>query len=70
MELPAEFVATFCTKIDYGCDQDRRYGRRLASVMPDPRENGFWRETFREHHAAGDDTPAFAFVTLERANAA
>jgi glycosyltransferase involved in cell wall biosynthesis len=36
--LPAEFVATFCTKIDYGCDQDRRYGPRLASVMPDPRE--------------------------------
>ena len=32
------YVATFCTKIDYGCDQDRRYGRRLASVMPDPRE--------------------------------
>ncbi len=31
-------VATFCTKIDYGCDQDRRYGRRLVSVMPDPRE--------------------------------
>ena len=31
-------VATFCTKIDYGCDQDRRYGRRLASVVPDPRE--------------------------------
>lgn len=36
--LPAGYVATFCTKIDYGCDQDRRYGRRLASVMPDPRE--------------------------------
>lgn len=36
--LPADYVATFCTKIDYGCDQDRRYGRRLVSVMPDPRE--------------------------------
>ena len=36
--LPDDYVATFCTKIDYGCDQDRRYGRRLASVMPDPRE--------------------------------
>ena len=36
--LPPGYVATFCTKIDYGCDQDRRYGRRLASVMPDPRE--------------------------------
>ena len=36
--LPAGYVATFCTKIDVGCDQDRRYGRRLASVMPDPRE--------------------------------
>lgn len=36
--LPPGHVATFCTKIDYGCDQDRRYGRRLVSVMPDPRE--------------------------------
>jgi glycosyltransferase involved in cell wall biosynthesis len=36
--LAPEYVATFCTKIDYGCDQDRRYGPRLASVMPDPRE--------------------------------
>jgi glycosyltransferase involved in cell wall biosynthesis len=36
--LDPGYVATFCTKIDYGCDQDRRYGRRLASCMPDPRE--------------------------------
>ena len=36
--LGPDYLATFCTKIDYGCDQDRRYGRRLASVMPDPRE--------------------------------
>ncbi len=26
-----------------------------------------WRETFREEHAASGDTPAYAFVTLERA---
>ena len=36
--LPADYVATFCTKIDYGCDQNRRYGNRLVSCMPDPRE--------------------------------
>jgi glycosyltransferase involved in cell wall biosynthesis len=36
--LPQGYVATFCTKIDYGCDQNRRYGRRLVSCMPDPRE--------------------------------
>jgi dihydrofolate reductase len=37
------------------------------TVMADPREKGEWRETAREHHAADGDTPAFAFVTLERA---
>jgi glycosyltransferase involved in cell wall biosynthesis len=36
--LPGDYVATFCTKIDYGCDQNRNYGPRLVSCMPDPRE--------------------------------
>ena len=36
--LPDDYVATFCTKIDYGCDQNRNYGPRLVSCMPDPRE--------------------------------
>jgi len=34
--------------------------------MPDPRASGEWREVEREEHAAEGDTPAFAFVTLER----
>lgn len=37
------------------------------TVMPDPRDNGVWREVAREEHAAADPRPAFAFVTLERA---
>lgn len=37
--LSGDYVATFCTKIDYGCDQNRNYGRRLVSCMPDPRED-------------------------------
>lgn len=37
------------------------------TVMPDPRDQAAWRETFREEHAAVDGQPAFAFVTLERA---
>ena len=37
------------------------------TLMPDPRETGTWRETAREEHPAAGDTPAFAFVTLERA---
>ena len=37
------------------------------TVMPDPRETGAWRESFREEHAAKEGKPAFAFVTLERA---
>ena len=36
------------------------------TFMPDPRANGNWREIAREGHAADGDTPAFAFVTLER----
>jgi len=34
--------------------------------MPDPRQDGDWREIAREEHAAEGETPAFAFVTLER----
>ncbi|NJC05518.1 dihydrofolate reductase [Sphingomonas kaistensis] len=38
------------------------------TVMPDPRDSGYWRQTFREEHAATDDGGLpFAFVTLERA---
>ena len=36
------------------------------TVMPDPRDSGTWRESFREEHAAAGASPAFAFVTLER----
>ena len=36
------------------------------TFMPDPRADGSWRETAREEHAAQGETPAFAFVTLER----
>lgn len=37
------------------------------TVMEDPRSDGGWREVAREDHAAQGDTPAFRFVTLERA---
>ena len=37
------------------------------TVMPDPRDSGFWRETFREEHGAEGGSPAYAFVRLERA---
>lgn len=37
------------------------------TVMPDPRDSGVWRETGREEHGAEGDSPAYAFVTLERA---
>ena len=37
------------------------------TVMPDPRESGAWRETFREEHDAVDGHLPHAFVTLERA---
>ncbi|MGZ2412261.1 dihydrofolate reductase [Sphingomonas sp. F9_3S_D5_B_2] len=37
------------------------------TVMPDPRETGDWRETFREDHVAEGERPAFRFLTLERA---
>jgi len=34
------------------------------TLMPDPRESGDWRETFREDHA--EERPPFRFITLER----
>jgi dihydrofolate reductase len=37
------------------------------TVMADPRTAGEWRETAREDHEADGETPAFAFITLERA---
>jgi len=37
------------------------------TVMPDPREGGAWREVAREEHPAEGATPAFRFITLERA---
>ena len=37
------------------------------TVMVDPRADGSWREVTREDHAAEGDTPAFSFITLERA---
>lgn len=37
------------------------------TVMADPRSGGGWREVARESHAADGETPAFAFITLERA---
>lgn len=39
------------------------------TVMPDPRSTGRWREVAREEHHAEADTPAFRFLTLERASA-
>ena len=35
--------------------------------MPDPRDSGNWRETWREDHPAAGGQPPFRFVTLERA---
>ena len=37
------------------------------TVMPDPREQGEWREVGREDHPAEGDRPSFRFLTLERA---
>ena len=37
------------------------------TMMADPRADGSWREVTREGHAAEGDTPAFSFITLERA---
>ena len=37
------------------------------TAMPDPRSRRDWRETAREEHQAEGETPAFNFVTLERA---
>ena len=37
------------------------------TAMADPRSGGDWRETGRETHPAEGDTPAFNFISLERA---
>ena len=37
------------------------------TFMVDPRTAGEWREVAREAHPAEGDTPAFNFITLERA---
>jgi len=37
------------------------------TMMADPRADGSWREVTRENHAAEGETPAFSFITLERA---
>ena len=37
------------------------------TFMADPRTTGEWREVAREAHPAEGDTPAFTFITLERA---
>jgi dihydrofolate reductase len=37
------------------------------TFMTDPRTTGDWRELSREAHPAEGETPAFTFVTLERA---
>lgn len=36
------------------------------TFMPDPRENGNWREMFVETHSSDKETPPFRFLTLER----
>jgi len=36
------------------------------TLLPDPRESGPWRETFREEHEAEDGRPPFRFLTLQR----
>jgi dihydrofolate reductase len=36
------------------------------TFMPDPRDQGSWREVAREEHPAEGEAPAFRFVTLER----
>ena len=37
------------------------------TFMPDPRDQGSWREISSEDHEAEDGRPPFRFVTLERA---
>ena len=37
------------------------------TIMADPRADGGWREVAREDHVAEGGTPAFSFITLERA---
>jgi dihydrofolate reductase len=37
------------------------------TMMPDPSDDGEWRELAREDHPAADGRPPFRFLTLERA---
>ena len=37
------------------------------TFMVDPRSTGQWHEVAREAHPAEGETPAFTFITLERA---
>jgi len=37
------------------------------TAIADPRSDGGWREVSREDHAADGETPAFSFISLERA---
>lgn len=37
------------------------------TIMADPRGGGRWREVAREEHPADGETPAFTFITLDRA---
>jgi len=37
------------------------------TIMADPRGGGGWHEVAREEHPAEGDTPAYTFITLERA---
>jgi dihydrofolate reductase len=37
------------------------------TMMPDPSDDGVWRELAREDHPAADGRPPFRFLTLERA---
>lgn len=36
-------------------------------ILADPRGGGRWREVAREEHPAESETPAFTFITLDRA---
>lgn len=37
------------------------------TIMADPRQDGSWREVAREDYDADGATPAFSFITLDRA---
>jgi dihydrofolate reductase len=36
------------------------------TLMPDPRDSGEWRETFKEEHPGENGRPPYRFLTLER----